>query len=394
MNILHINTADQGGGAEQFALDMLKQSSGKDALFVKKKKGNVPGVFLLKRTFLSKLLEGVDSVLKKFFNHTLFTDLGVLYPVHGTYQFLKNTPQYQEADIIFLHNIHSDYFDLDALVAIGREKEVVWVLHDMWVVTGGEVYTLDSEQYKTGDAKTLYKHLFACQNPLVDRRQKYMERKKEVFQEVQEKLTFIPVSNWLKDCLLSAYTIPDRAKIHVIQNGIDTNVFRNKKHRDWEIPRILFFNSSNPYKGAELFSSLAAQIEGSFELFVIGAPVEGVEKQQVFDPIRDRDALNDFYNQVDIMVFPSIAENFSLMVLEAMAAGVLVVGNHIGGIVEQLSDDRGVTFQGREDLKHQLEELLQRPLEDIRRQATEASEYVQQHWSEEKMREAYLKLLS
>jgi glycosyltransferase involved in cell wall biosynthesis len=112
------------------------------------------------------------------------------------------------------------------------------------------------------------------------------------------------------------------------------------------------------------------------------------------DPISDRKKMNELYNQVDIMVFPSRAENFSLMVLEAMLTGVYVVGSAAGGIVEQLSENRGTLFEnGNEnDLLLQLESVLSRDIEDIRQNAYQTSDYVNANWSLEKIIERYIDL--
>ena len=44
--------------------------------------------------------------------------------------------------------------------------------------------------------------------------------------------------------------------------------------------------------------------------------------------------LNDFYNKGDVMYFPSMYEGFEMVTLEALSAGVPVLGNHVGAVAE------------------------------------------------------------
>lgn len=46
------------------------------------------------------------------------------------------------------------------------------------------------------------------------------------------------------------------------------------------------------------------------------------------------DTLNDFYNQGDVMYFPSMYEGFEMVTLEALSAGVPVLGNRVGAVGE------------------------------------------------------------
>ena len=64
-----------------------------------------------------------------------------------TYSKLKKIKEYQAAQIIHLHNIHGGYFDLNDLRKIAKEKIIVWTLHDMWAITGGESYIMDDENF-------------------------------------------------------------------------------------------------------------------------------------------------------------------------------------------------------------------------------------------------------
>lgn len=392
LKVLHINTGDRRGGAEQFALDMAADMGGR--LLVGKRHTQAPHAQQLPPSLMGRLSGWTDAALRKFFDRTLFADYGVLYPLHASWTKLQAHPWYQQADVVCLHNLHPDYFDLDALKAIAEEKPLVWVLHDMWVMTGGEGYVFDHQGFIEGDALTPYAHLYPFHNPIIDRRQEYLEKKKELLAALGERITLVPVSHWLGDCLQNAYVYHPDMRIRVIQNGVDTQVFRPLGERNWQRPRILFFNSENPYKGSELFAEVAPALQDRFELITIGKEVPGVARQTVYRFITERDKLNEIYNQADILVFPSRAENFPLTVLEAMATGMLVVGAETGGITEQLSEGLGVLFENgnAQALRKALEGVLDTPLADIREQGRLASQALRQSWGKERMLSAYREL--
>lgn len=428
MKILHINTYDKGGGAEQFAFDFVQYDFNKldeiidTKLLVKRKKTDSNKVEILPRPFLSHSLEKIDKGFHKLIKHTFFSDLSVLKKLHFTFENLQKNEFYQTADIIHLHNIHYDFFDLNDLIKIAKQKPIIWTLHDMWAMTGGEAYTFDNENFKKGIGKTPYKAFHPLLNPIIDRRQSYLEQKKQIYAIINElegkekhNFVFVPVSNWLKECLENAYVYPNKKEkevnnisIQTIQNGIDTTIFKNLNQRNWNTKRILFFNSDNPYKGAALFETLLPQLNQDktthFELFVVGKELSKTVldffssnskiKITHLKPIYDREKMNELYNSVDILVFPSRAENFSLLVLEAMAAGVFIIGSSAGGIKEQLAEQRGVLFENgnQNDLLEKLNLVLNMPLEELREKGKTASLFVKENWNVEKMRTKYIKL--
>ncbi len=439
MKILHINTYDKGGGAEQFAFDFVHhnfdelEETIETKLLVKRKKTDSTKVEILPRPLLSHVLEKIDKGVHKIIKHTFFSDLSVLKNVHLTFENLQKSELYQNADIIHLHNIHYDFFDLNDLLKIAKQKPIIWTLHDMWAMTGGEAYTFENENYKKGIGKTPYAKFHPLLNPIIDRRQKYLEQKRRIYfainaleENEKHNFVFVPVSNWLKECLEDSYAYVDKkylaskivnktnnVSIQTIQNGIDTTIFKNLNQRNWNTKRILFFNSDNPYKGAALFENLLPQLnqqlnqlinqnkETNFELFVVGKELSKTVLDSIstirithLKPIYDRNKMNELYNSVDILVFPSRAENFSLLVLEAMTAGVLIIGSTAGGIKEQLANQRGILFENenQKDLLEKINLVLNISLEEIREKGKNASFFVNQNWNVEKMRAKYVEL--
>lgn len=350
MKILHINTHDGGGGAAQFAFDFLSDSSWKAHLVVKKKSSDsvqvtqfptnsIDKLFLLGDKFLWKF--GVRKAIKQIFN--------INEEFNFTFRKLKQLNAYREADIVQLHNIHGGYFDLDALEKMASEKPIIWSMHDMWPMTGGEAHTFDNLNYRKGIAKTTYDHIYPLCSPWVERRQHYLKKKKNIFRKIAGKITFIPGSSWLADCLKNSYVFNKDMKIQVIHESIDTSIFNNCYLRNWKVPRILIINIYSPFKGTEIFNKIFSEFMGIFDLYVLGPSLNiktFAREIKYFDNtyIADKKKLSGVFNGVDILLFPSKAENFPLATLSAMSCGVCVLGNSVGGLTEQLDDNNGFLF--------------------------------------------------
>jgi glycosyltransferase involved in cell wall biosynthesis len=355
MKVLFINTFDISGGAERICYELLLHEQDA-AMLVKNKFSGNPRVQPFPVFTMDKLFFSLDALLFRFgVKNRLKSKLFIAEEYNQTYRKLSASRAYREADVIHLHNIHGGYFDLDAVEKIAAEKPVVWTLHDMWAITGGESYTFENENYKKGIGKTPYSAVQPLNNPLIDRRQHFLERKKEIYATTAGHITFVPVSKWMENCLRESYVFNPGIRITQIDNGYDDTVFYNQHIRSGEKPGLLFFNSTQSYKGSSVFTAIAAEVAPIATITCIGAPlnVPGVLNVPY---IKDQTELADTYNRNDILILPSLAESFSLVALEAMACGMCVVASDVGALPERISPEWGYLFEtgNSEDLKRKL----------------------------------------
>lgn len=128
--------------------------------------------------------------------------------------------------------------------------------------------------------------------------------------------------------------------------------------------RILFAGQVTPHKGTrtaiEAISLLAKQGRDSVTLTVVGGWRDaaylaelrafvadaGLQERVHFVGVVPHDALAALYREHDVLIFPSIwDEPFSIVLLEALASGLAVVGTTTGGSSEILRDgDNALTF--------------------------------------------------
>jgi Glycosyltransferase Family 4 len=268
MNVLHINSYAHAGGAEQVARDLLKNPLVHSHLAVQSSTLDDKRIIELPLLLMDKFFHVLDKLCWKIgFRNTFKVLFGIVESINLTHNKLKWLKAYQEADINHLHNIHNHYFGLNALINIAQEKNIVWTLHDMWAVTGGEFYTYHNLNYQKGIGKTDIKYLYPLQDPLIDRRQHLLQRKKQIYLRIASKITFVPVSDWLEKIFRSSYVFNEQLKVRRIYNGVDTSIFYNKNNRIWLKPRLLFFNSPGESKAAYLFLNILNRIAHAFDLY-------------------------------------------------------------------------------------------------------------------------------
>lgn len=137
--------------------------------------------------------------------------------------------------------------------------------------------------------------------------------------------------------------------MHVIYNGIDTDVFRpiERERMEGAPFRLLYVGSWMARKGVDLLSSIMCELGNGFELCYTGGPAAERHKRTMPDNMRDigrlrgERALVTTMHSADALLFPTRSEGFGLVAAEAMACGLPVVATRCSSIPEVVED--GVT---------------------------------------------------
>ena len=172
----------------------------------------------------------------------------------------------------------------------------------------------------------------------------------------------IAVSAGMKDSILDAYPRIDADKVHVVLNGIDTQVWQpgesavlDKLGVDKQRPIAAFVGRITRQKGVKHLLKAAQSFDEDIQLVLCaGAPdtpeiaaetealVEELRSQRdgVFwvKDMLSREEIKQVYSGADVFVCPSIYEPLGIVNLEARACGTAVVASNVGGIPEVVVD--------------------------------------------------------
>ena len=203
---------------------------------------------------------------------------------------------------------------------------------------------------------------------------------------------FLAVSRALADHLVRECRLP-ASRVQVVPNGIDTARFApaaSPALRSARGSTVGVLTRLDARKGLPHLLRAMAQLRPDLPdaQLVIGGDGEdrsALEREVDSLGLRGRvefvgavDDAAQFYRRLDLFVLPSLDEAFGLVLLEAMAAGLPVVGTRVGGVPEILEDGaqgRLVAPADSQALAGAIRELCRDPLrrsrmaEAARRQA-------------------------
>jgi len=348
-NIVVIGTTDCQGGAAKVGWDLGQELTSRDYrvhYLVGYKKSN--------KDFVSELKK--PSVLKYLDDHTHYNVTATVR--HGRSYLLANNidfgasseilnhPWFKNADLVHCHNLHGNFFKLDTLIKISQAKPVVWTLHDMWSVTGKCAYTTNPQKWSDGYHSC--GNLMSYPPMLWDNTNYLWHRKQNIYQQLSN-TTIVTPSRWLEKIVASSML--KHLPHSTIYNGINTSLFKPQSsdiRTQLGIPAnaklILFIaqgGMSDPRKGYKYIEQIRNHYRSDQNVYFLalgdGATMARHDNIISLPFVSDPQEISKYYACADLLLFPSLAENCPLVVLEAMATGLPVVAFNVGGVSELIS---------------------------------------------------------
>jgi len=344
MNILQINTHDNTGGAAKVAYrlkDGLKKRGYSSWMLVGDKHSNSPDV---KQIPLNKYIQLGFSIFSTAILRPYLIFL-------STFK-IKKRNDVANSDIIHLHNLHGGYFNPLALPELTKLKPTIYTLHDMWALTGHCAHSFDCDKWQTGCGNCPYLNVYP--KLWYDVTHKLWEIKKDISK--RSNFIIVTPSRWLKNKLKKS--ILSDKKAYLIYNGIDHEIFRpmNKTdvRRKLNLPldkTILMFSAhygiKNFWKGGDYLLKALEQIDDENVFFLNIGSSENLDTrikksiEWVSIPYIDNEiTMAEYYAASDLFLYPSLADNCPLVVLESMACSTPVIAFETGGIPELLTNMR------------------------------------------------------
>lgn len=408
-NILVIGTTDCQGGAAKVGWDLGQELISRDynvRYLVGYKKSS--------KDFVSELKK--PSVLKYLDDHTHYNVTATVR--HGRSYLLANNidfgasseilnhPWFINADLVHCHNLHGNFFRLDTLIKISQAKPVVWTLHDMWSVTGKCAYTANPQKWSDGYHPC--GNLMSYPPMLWDNTNYLWHRKQNIYQQLSN-TTIVTPSRWLEKIV--ANSMLKHLPHSTIYNGINTSLFKPQSsdiRTQLGIPAnaklILFIAQgglSDPRKGYKYIEQIRKYYLYDSNIFFLalgdGKVISRHENIISLPFVSDPKVISSYYAAADLLLFPSLAENCPLVVLEALSTGLPVVAFNVGGVSELVVHKQNgyvAKYDSSEDLLMGVKWVLNLNTVSLTQLRSRNRKYVQAHYSLSIMTDQYLKLYS
>ena len=393
MNILQVNTTDTRGGAAKVAYLLkkgLEKSGHTTSMFVGQKYSNDENVFLLND------VRSLAGKIRRKLAYWLANDIDVFNSGH-----ILKTEQFKNADIVHCHNLHSNYFNLNTLQKISRLKPVIWTLHDMWPITAHCAHAFDGPLKENG--------FFTCPSldiypPIAWHNEKYLEKRKGgIYQN--SKFNIVTPSKWLAE-KVSQSALKEKM-LSVIYNGVDTNTFhplpKEQCRKELNLPLdkkiILSFikKTDDQWKGLPFITEITERFKNNegITFINIGRTTGNRNNLSSLPPVGNDETLSKYYSAADALLYPSIADNCPLVVLEAMACGLPVVSFDTGWVpelVEHKINGYVAEYKNSDDLKTGVEYLLNLPPQEIEKMKQYSINKIKSSFTLDLMTNKYIQL--
>lgn len=400
--IVSVNTADQGGGAERIAWDLVQGYRRRHLdswLVVGDKKTTDPNVLPF---FLSPYLDYRPYALRwptwkrgclKWLSRAAGVEDFEFPYAHHLEAITGSCP-----DLIHCHNLHGGYFDLRALPSLSHRVPVVVTLHDSWLLNA--CHPRDVGAKADGRRRSL---LRSC-SLWCDRR-----RLAKIFGRCR---FFVAApTRWLLEQIPGSLLAPAVVESRLITHGVDLKRFhpRPKQEARAALPlpkegHLVVFAAwqarSNPIKDYAAIAGMARrlgqmQLSCPLHVLVIGeaSPREQFGKVTLEHiPFLDQASLVSYFQAADVYVHAAKLETFGLVLIAAMACGTPVVATAVGGIPEVVDNGSDGFLTSPRDpaaLAAHVHRLLRNP--ELRyAMSARAVQRAQRHWNRERMIDAYL----
>lgn len=345
MKVLQINTVISYGSTGRLCRDIADtlELYGHECTIVYGRGADVPGYNTMK---VGSKVDNFKHYTKSYlFNRHGFGSLG------ETKKLIKKIDEYNP-DIIQIHNIHGYYLHIGALFEYLKKanKPVVWLLHDQWAFSGGSAYFNVVEDGKTskriGISKTKKEYPKALTRL---NEQKNYKEKEAIFSNLAKGVIITP-SKWLENS--ASHFFLKKYPIKTIYNGVDQNKFKPLSSNlrlkyNIQNKKIVLAVASvwDARKGTEFIKKLPNSLNEDIQIVMIGVDdklkIRLPKSVIAISQTRSIKELAEWYSVADVLINPTLFDNFPTVNIEALACGTPVITYNTGGSGEAVDSRTG-----------------------------------------------------
>lgn len=252
-------------------------------------------------------------------------------------------------DIVHLHNLHSNYINLNMLLKYLAEKKIstVVTLHDCWFFTGGCFH------YTNAKCDRWQKECGSCPKKMDDVPSYFLDCSKMILRDRKryfgaiEDLTVVGVSQWITQ--EAGKTFFKNNRLLNITNGLDMELF---VHTPSDLKRELGLDDKFVLIGtAERW--LLPEAKGDLEFFASNLPDDcalvifgcrGKQKELLpkgvlgIDYVYDRKEMVKIYSMADVFVNCTYGDSLPFVNMESQACGTPTVTYCVTGAKETVDN--------------------------------------------------------
>ncbi len=255
-------------------------------------------------------------------------------------------------DIIHLHNLHSNYINLNMLLEYIAENDIATVitLHDCWFFTGGCFYYENAHCTKwleeCGNCPKRYLEIPAyikdCSSKILADRKKYVGSIKN--------LTAVGVSNWIADEAKKSFL--KEKNIRTIYNGVDTEWFVNTpsdfREKYGLQDKFVILGAANKWlkpENSDTLKYVTENLPDDCALVIIGCVKDDKDKLPesviALDYVTNRNELRKIYSACDVFANCTREDTLSLINIEPQLCGTPSVTYDNTGVKETVDNKCG-----------------------------------------------------
>lgn len=293
-------------------------------------------------------------VIGNTFDHKLHA---LMSRIHGKQAYFSHMPtknllrwmEKVRPDIVHLHNLHSNYINLNMLLDYLAKNDIrtIITLHDCWFYTGGCFH------YASAGCSGWLRKCGICPKGKSDPIAIFSKKTAQILADRKKRLLSIPrltvtgVSDWISN--EARKTFLSNCKIVTIHNGVDLTVFKPtlsdfKKKLGLDGKYVILGPASKWLQpvNKEVLQKFTELMQPDEVLLLFGAAQEKVglpSNVRTYGYTKDRTELAALYTMADVFANTTREDSLSLINVEAQACGTPVATFSDTGVFDTVDNE-------------------------------------------------------